>query len=339
MSGGKVECVFCHELVYVSDYHSNCSNCGKRLHVPGATTTQRAKLEDSDALTPDPLVTGPPPRRLPPVGESTTVQGPPTGESTTCPGVIRDGPAPGRVDTGYAGAAPPTPEFVTVATGFGGPPAGGRATLIFERGPRHFERHELNTAMSIIGRDEAFPRELKFPLDDLLSASHATFTYSGNRLVVRDNGSLNGVYLKVEGQTPLTDGQQILMGSLLFRFESLPAGVAFGDPGEEHSSRQMSTGLRQPAGKLVAVDVSGHEGLTYELPAEKTLIGREGGTYTFPWDRRLSARHAQFELIDGVFMLENLSQANGTFLRIVERVLEEGDVLRIGAQLIRVEYE
>ncbi len=329
MIGGRVECEHCHELVFVSDYHSNCSHCGKRLHVSGGSKTRCARLDDEDTAPPTAVI-----REAPPEGGFSTVAIPGRGA-----GHGEDMPATGRIAEGRGSGPPAIPECITIDAEIGGPEAGHRAALVFERGEHGRERHTLAGAMSVLGRDEGYPRELRFPLDDLLSAAHAVFTYSGERVTVRDNGSLNGVYLKVEGRTALRGGEQILMGSLLFRFEEVRGAGRRGDRGETTGTRGMRAGLSRPVGQLVAIDVTGAEGLTYQLPAEKTLIGRESGAYTFAWDRRLSARHAQFEQVDGVFMLENLSQANGTFLRIRERVLEEGDVLRIGAQIIRVEYE
>jgi len=200
-----------------------------------------------------------------------------------------------------------------------------RAVLVVERGERGFERHAMREANSILGRTEGFPSDLNIPFDHLLSAAHAMFSYSGGKLVVRDNDSLNGIYLKVERQALLRDGQRIRMGSMVFRFEILAPTI------ENRGER--------PAAQLVAIGDGGEDGSACRLTGEKTVIGRESGTYTFPGDRLLSARHAQFATADGVFKVENLSQANGTFVQIDERVLEQGDTLLIGAQIIRVEYE
>ena len=192
---------------------------------------------------------------------------------------------------------------------------------------------------SILGRIDGSPRELNIPIDDLLSPAHALFRYAEGKLVVRDNHSLNGVFLKVEGQAPIEEGQVILMGSQVFRFEFLAVVGPTRERTEETGTRTLGWGSRRPVARLVAINEDGEDGVAYQLSGEKTVIGRESGAYTFPGDPLLSARHAQFELIDGVFQVENFSQANGTFVQIRERALEEGDVLRIGAQVMRVEYE
>ena len=48
----------------------------------------------------------------------------------------------------------------------------------------------------LAGRGEC---PISFPDDTFLSPTHANFRYANNQLVVRDEGSLNGVFVRITG--------------------------------------------------------------------------------------------------------------------------------------------
>ena len=53
----------------------------------------------------------------------------------------------------------------------------------------------LKAEQHVVGRNG----QLVFPDDPFISPKHANFFYRDGKLVVRDEGSLNGVYLRVRG--------------------------------------------------------------------------------------------------------------------------------------------
>jgi DNA-binding NtrC family response regulator len=69
-------------------------------------------------------------------------------------------------------------------------------------------------------------------------------------------------------------------------------------------------------------------------PGKPVVIGRTDLSDVRPADRRLSRRHASFELVDGIVYVEDLGSKNGTFVReqrITTRVrLSPGDEVTLG---------
>src|SRR5207253_8510482 len=91
--------------------------------------------------------------------------------------------------------------------------------------------------------------------------------------------------------------------------------------------------------------VGGYIGMVVRIPGEHLTIGREGNDVNFPDDPFISGRHANVTALDSsragadaAFELQDLGSKNGTFLRIQdETVLQHGDYVFIGQQLLRVE--
>ena len=90
-------------------------------------------------------------------------------------------------------------------------PAKAKLILIRGEGMDGLSFH-LKAEQHIVGRNG----QLVFPDDPFVSPKHANFFYRDGRLVVRDEGSLNGVYLRVRGTVELSAGDQFLAGEQLF---------------------------------------------------------------------------------------------------------------------------
>ena len=74
-----------------------------------------------------------------------------------------------------------------------------------------------------------------------VSRRHARIRVDGSGVVVEDLGSKNGTFVndrRVEGPTPVRDGDQVRLGSVLFTFRSATA---------VESTQTASTGVRRPA--------------------------------------------------------------------------------------------
>lgn len=174
-----------------------------------------------------------------------------------------------------------------------------------------------------------------FPDDPYLSPVHANFFYRGNQLVVRDEGSVNGVYVRMVGTVPVVEGTQVMVGEQILE---LRIADEVGDAPDADGTYFFASPSR---GRALRVDQplrGGGVGLVRIEPAGKLQVGRAGNQLDFPDDPFISGHHALFEF-DGVRLtVTDLGSKNGTFLRIRgEHVLAHGDYVFMGQQLLRVE--
>ena len=61
---------------------------------------------------------------------------------------------------------------------------------------------------------------LQFPDDPFISEKHANFFYRDDKLVVRDESSHNGVYIRIRGGVEVAIGDTFLAGEQVFRIEA-----------------------------------------------------------------------------------------------------------------------
>src|SRR4029079_3766022 len=73
----------------------------------------------------------------------------------------------------------------------------------------------LNDGDNVVGRGHGS----LFDGDSFLSPEHATFTVSANQVNVRDEGSLNGIFLKLRRDSELETGDIFRIGQELLRFD------------------------------------------------------------------------------------------------------------------------
>ncbi|HEX4385885.1 MAG TPA: FHA domain-containing protein, partial [Myxococcales bacterium] len=174
--------------------------------------------------------------------------------------------------------------------------------------------------------------------DDPFVAPHAaTLTFAGGHLVLRDDGSVNGVYLKVRESAPLEAGDSFIAGERLFRFDG-PADLPRDPDGET-----PMLGSPRPAGSSVRISevlAGGRTGRTCHRAGPVIAIGKAGCDLNFPADSLLSARHAEIRLAeDGTATLVDLGMGpSGVLLRVrAEARVQAGDIVQVGEQLLRVE--
>jgi pSer/pThr/pTyr-binding forkhead associated (FHA) protein len=233
---------------------------------------------------------------------------------------------------GRCGAAVP-PEILHARTQFFGQlQMPGKAKLILIRGDGvEGLSYQLNAEQHIVGRNG----QLVFPDDPFVSPRHANLFYRSGKLVVRDEGSLNGVFWRVRGTVEAAVGDYFLAGEQLFRIDGGPKA----NDGPAPDGTYFYSSPKHPAQfKLVQVL---HGGLPAMATAARTgslQIGREGGDLNFPMDLYMSAAHCKIEETGGRISLTDLNSRNGTYLRLkAERELTHGDYLFIGRKLLRVE--
>jgi pSer/pThr/pTyr-binding forkhead associated (FHA) protein len=233
---------------------------------------------------------------------------------------------------GRCGAAVP-PEILNARTQFFGQlQAPGKAKLILIRGEGvEGLSYQLNAEQHVVGRSG----QLVFPDDPFVSPKHANFFYRNSKLVVRDEGSLNGVYIRVRGSVDLTPGDHFLAGEQVFRVDLTPK--LNDQPGNDGTFFYSSPKHQSPF-RIAQLLQGGAHGMTVCARGSSLQIGREGGDLNFPSDLYMSASHCKLEDVAGKLVLSDLSSRNGTYVRLKnERELANGDYVFIGRKLLRVE--
>jgi pSer/pThr/pTyr-binding forkhead associated (FHA) protein len=180
---------------------------------------------------------------------------------------------------------------------------------------------------------------IAFSSDPSLAPRHATFFVRGGRMHVRDEGSSGGTFLRLRGLTvPLRPGDAFAVGDRLLRFGGpLPAAA----PPAPDGTRRL--GSPRPTGHAVLLEerlAGGVTGRVWLRAGSSVSLGRAGCSVNLGDDPFLSQAHAEVILEgDGTARLRDLGSANGTFLRLPprsERELQDGDLVRVGRQVLRV---
>lgn len=242
---------------------------------------------------------------------------------------------PGHKFCGSCGATVP-PEIVDRPVEyFGAMQQPGKARLILVRGDQGVEglSYLLQGNEHVAGRQDG---PILFPEDPWLSPRHANFHYVGDKLFVRDEDSVNGVFLRIRQPVEVQPGDAFLCGEQVFRLENMPADTA----GPEADGTLFYASPRRPSQfRIVQVLAGGAEGMVLCARDNAVQIGREGCDMNFPTDVYMSGTHARVEMSgSGAFTLTDSGSKNGTFVRVAgERELHNGDYLFLGHQLLRVE--
>jgi pSer/pThr/pTyr-binding forkhead associated (FHA) protein len=175
-----------------------------------------------------------------------------------------------------------------------------------------------------------------FAGDSYLSPRHATFSRRGGQLFIKDEGSLNGVYLKLKPNEPnlLEFGDVFRIGQEIIRFEELrgqgrsPDGVErFGSPAKGY------------IGRLALVIGRDTTGNAFPIPERGVHCGRERGDILFSEDGYVSGLHCRVARgADGRVYITDVGSSNGSFIRLNgERAIDGGDILLMGQQLFRID--
>ncbi len=184
-----------------------------------------------------------------------------------------------------------------------------------------------------IGRSDA---DILFDEDQFLSPVHANFFYVAGKLLVRDEGSLNGVYLRIHGARPIEFDDFFLVGEQVLQVRPVTVDPTL-------RPRDDGTYLYASPSKAARLEIAqvlhgGAEGLSLVAQNDSISLGREANDINFPDDPFISGNHAQIDLQGDSLTLTDLDSKNGTFIRITkETPLVHGDYVFMGQQLLRVE--
>jgi len=176
---------------------------------------------------------------------------------------------------------------------------------------------------------------IAFPDDPFLSPTHANFFYRDGKLVVRDENSTNGVFVRIAGQIELPFGNRFLVGEQMLEVVQVPPTS---DEAVEDGTYFFASPRRGGDLRVVQTLRGGDTGIVFGAVGGTVRIGREGNDIDFPEDPFISGHHAHLAWDGARLTLTDLTSKNGTFLRIAgERPLVHGDYVFMGQQLLRVE--
>jgi pSer/pThr/pTyr-binding forkhead associated (FHA) protein len=185
-----------------------------------------------------------------------------------------------------------------------------------------------------IGRTEG---DLLFE-DPHLAPRHARVVASLTGRVLTPLESRNGVYVRLRGPIDLQDGDHLLVGKQVLKFELLTDAERSLRPALEHGVVVFGTPVRPPWARLRQVTPAAVTRDVFHLTRPDIVLGRETADLVFSDDEFMSRRHAQVSFRNGRGHLEDLGSSNGTFLRLRgPHGLISGDLIRLGDELLRFE--
>ncbi len=191
--------------------------------------------------------------------------------------------------------------------------------------------YHLRADQHIIGNSG----QIEFPDDPFISPRHANLFYRDSKLIVRDEGSLNGVFIRVRGSVDLVAGDVFMVGEQLFRVEPIPKSS---DGTDSDGTYFYSSPKYASTFRLTQILEGGAVGMSVSARGTELHVGREDGDLNFPSDLYMSARHATVEDRGGRYTLTDHESRNGTYIRLKsEQPLSHGDYLFVGRKLLRVE--
>jgi pSer/pThr/pTyr-binding forkhead associated (FHA) protein len=209
-------------------------------------------------------------------------------------------------------------------------PEKARLILIRGEGMDGLSYH-LKADQHIVGKTG----QLEYPDDPFISPKHANFFYRNGKLVVRDEGSLNGVYIRVRGTVEIAPGDTFLAGEQLFRLDPTPRAS---DGADADGTFFYSSPKHPSPFRVNQILEGGMPGMTVCSRGETLVVGREDGDLNFPADLYMSEKHCTVEEKEGKYSLTDHDTRNGTYVRIkTEQLLDHGDYIFIGRKLLRVE--
>jgi pSer/pThr/pTyr-binding forkhead associated (FHA) protein len=213
----------------------------------------------------------------------------------------------------------------------------GQIAIILRNGSEG-KIYPLQDEMTDIGSREG---QIILGDDPYLSPRHARIAKKENSFVLRDLGSINGIFLRIRESVELSDDDTILLGQQVLKFQYVPDLERNIGPASQHGVMVFGTPETQRIARIIQYTTEGLQRDVYYLSREETVLGREQADIVFPDDAFLSRRHAAIVLKkDNMrFSLRDLGSSNGTAIRCRrETLLSAGDQFRVGRHLFRFDF-
>lgn len=162
--------------------------------------------------------------------------------------------------------------------------------------------------------------DIVFPDDIMLSERHASISQTAEGFLLRDDGSVSGVFLRAREGVPMevVSGDLLRMGKQFLLFKLSGDSLGF-----------------------VHYDFNGKNLGTHSVEQKTIVLGREAPDLTLDAnDMTLSRRHLAITGKEGKVLIKDLKSVNGTFLKVRSAVkLEDGDQFRLGRQSFKLSLE
>jgi pSer/pThr/pTyr-binding forkhead associated (FHA) protein len=213
-------------------------------------------------------------------------------------------------------------------------PPGGPRLVAVRRDGSDGESYPIAGDQVDIGRSEG---DLHFD-DPHLAPRHARISLRAGQHVLTPLEPRNGVYRRISQPVELTDGNLILIGKQVMRFEFLSDVEKTLRPAVEYGMVLFGTPLKAPWGRLRQLTSAGTSRDMFHLTRSDLVLGREQGDIVFSDDEFMSRRHALLQFRNGSALLSDLGSSNGTFVRLTgQHPLAPGEMIRLGDELLRFE--
>ncbi|MDP3275940.1 MAG: FHA domain-containing protein [Deltaproteobacteria bacterium] len=213
-------------------------------------------------------------------------------------------------------------------------PAGARVVTILKDGSEG-QVYRISGGATDFGRSEG---NIVLADDPYLSPRHARISFRDGQYFLKDLDSVNGIFSRIRDAVRLTDGDVLLLGQQVLRFELLSEHEGSFGPISHYGVMVFGTPEQPRIARLVQVTTEGIPRDVFHLSREETVLGRESGDIVFTDDAFLSRRHATFRIDRPTrsVILADLGSSNGTLIRFRgEREVRSGDTFRLGHHLFR----
>jgi len=194
--------------------------------------------------------------------------------------------------------------------------------------------HPLRADQIDIGRSEG---DLLFE-DVHLSPRHARIISDGRGQVLSALESRNGVYVRLRGAAELQDGDMLLIGKQILKFEIVSDFERNLQPAAQHDVVTFGTNCRPAWSRLRQIGPTGVSQDVFNFSRDQVVLGREQCDVVFADDQFMSRQHARLSRTGTGAQIQDLGSSNGTFLRLAgDHLLAAGDLVRMGNVLLRYE--
>ena len=157
--------------------------------------------------------------------------------------------------------------------------AAGTAVIHYDSAGNEVARHTIpENTTTVLGR--AAPATVLDGADSTLSRRHLSLSTERGRLLLRDLGSRNGTFVKIEGAWPLHDGDLLWLGNQVLRLSTgADQGAAASSLVQGKAAKPSAPAAEPPAAKTPAATPASGEpsvtfapGKTYPFGKSQTLL-------------------------------------------------------------------